>query len=268
MNASYDTEIENRNGVIRKTARVPMPGGTNGVASAADAAPGSAWLTAAHAVSGMPTTMIATWKKSAATTPHMPLITFETKMTRADGEHGVGELDAESREDAAGGHQLGGEDAEQARDVRQRRPQPHAAALAVAVGEEVDRHDAPERAHALGREQAGQDEAQAAAEAVPHARPDARRSADLGAAQHHARADLHGRERRGGERQPEIAAGDQVVRDALDAAAQHRTGDQRAQEVHDDDGNNHRRRIRGVHAQANGNLARTWLPSAGCRQPE
>ena len=62
-------------------ARVPMPDGMNGVASAADAAPGSAWLTAAHAVSGMPTTMIATWKKSAATTPHMPLITFETKMT-------------------------------------------------------------------------------------------------------------------------------------------------------------------------------------------
>ena len=80
MKASYDTEIENRNGVIRNTARVPMPVGTNGVASTCAVVPGSTALAAATAVSGMPTTMIATWKKSAATTPHMPLMTFDSRM--------------------------------------------------------------------------------------------------------------------------------------------------------------------------------------------
>ena len=174
---------------------------------------------------------------------------------RADGEHGVGEVDTESGENAAGGHQLRGKDAEQARDVRQRRPQPDAATLAEAVREEIDWHDAAERAHALGREQAGQDQAQAAAEAVPHARPDAGRGADLSASEHHAGANLHSSKRGSGKGQPQIAAGDQVVRDALDPAAQHRAGDQRSQKVNDDDGNDHRGRIRGVHESANWNLA-------------
>ena len=53
----------------------------------------------------------------------------------------------------------------------------------------------------------------------------------------------------------QIAAGDQVVRDALDPAAQHRAGDQRSQKVNGDDGNDHRGRIRGVHESANWILA-------------
>ena len=81
MKASYETAIENRNGVIRNTARDPMPSGMNGVDSTCAMAAVSTWPMAAAAVSGIPIAMIDTWKKSAATTPHMPLITFDRKMT-------------------------------------------------------------------------------------------------------------------------------------------------------------------------------------------
>ena len=73
---------------------------------------------------------------------------------------------------------------------------------------------------------------------MPGQMPD--RGADLGASEHHAGANLHGGQRCRGERQAEIAAGDQVVGDALDAAAQHRAVDERAEEVDDDDGDDHR----------------------------
>ena len=69
--------------MIRKIARDPMPSGMNGVVSTLMVAAPSICPSAARAVSGMPIMMIDTWKKSANTTPHMPLSTFERKMTPA-----------------------------------------------------------------------------------------------------------------------------------------------------------------------------------------
>ena len=67
--------------MIRKTARVPMPGGNEGRGQQRAQGPRPRWVTAATATSGIPTRMIATCTKSTATTPHIPLITFEKKIT-------------------------------------------------------------------------------------------------------------------------------------------------------------------------------------------